>query len=110
MTPLESRGKQRIDTSIFYGDKFGYEMVNFVKSFPKTKVQTLANIWDKNFVRGLENLIEECSTVKDDIERECFVSHVYVWFSEKLIERRDLPEKAELRKCNIINIYITILS
>jgi peptide subunit release factor RF-3 len=96
VTPLENRGIQRIDTSVFNGDKFGYEMVNFVKSFPKAKVQNVSNMWDKNFVRGLECLIEECAVIKDDIERECFVSHVYVWFADKLVERRDLPQQTDM--------------
>jgi hypothetical protein len=52
----------------------------------------IAAIWEKNFVRSLENLLVECAIVKDDIERDCFVSRVYCWFSEKLVERRDLPK------------------
>lgn len=67
-------------------------MINFVRSFVKTQKLTLSAIWERNFVKGLETLITECAVVKDDIERECFVSRVYVWFTDKLVERRDLPD------------------
>ena len=66
-------------------------MVNFIKSSPKVTSTSLAAQWDRNFLRGLETLIVECAVVKDEVERECFVSRVYVWFSDKLTERRDLP-------------------
>lgn len=53
---------------------------------------------DKNEVmalmQGLEALLVECAVVNDDIERDCFVSRVYCWFTEKLGERRELPRKA----------------
>jgi len=90
--PLEGRSSSRIDTSVFNSDKFGYEMIKFVKSYVKNQKLSLPAIWERNFVKGLETLIIECAVVKDDIERECFVSRVYVWFTDKLIERRSLPD------------------
>lgn len=95
--PLDNRPTARVDTSMFKGDKFGYEMVNFVRSYAKNQRLTIAAIWERNFVKGLETLITECAVVKDDIERECFVSRVYVWFVEKLVERRDLPESNRIQ-------------
>lgn len=86
---------------MFKGDKFGYEMVNFVRSYAKNQRLTIAAIWERNFVKGLETLITECAVVKDDIERECFVSRVYVWFVEKLVERRDLPESNRIQSREI---------
>jgi len=35
----------------------------------------------------------ECAIVEDDIERECFVSRVYCWFTEKLVEKRELTNR-----------------
>ena len=43
--------------------------------------------------QGLETLLVECAVVSDDIERDCFVSRVYCWFTEKLAERRELPRR-----------------
>ena len=77
-------------------DKFGYEMTNFVKSeqnkIDSKHTSNIADKWNNNFVQGLEALLFECATVKDEIERNCFISRTYVWFNEKLIERRDLPK------------------
>lgn len=99
--PLDNRPTARIDTTMFKGDKFGYEMVNFVRSYIKNQKLTIAAIWERNFVKGLESLITECAVVKDDIERECFVSRVYVWFVEKLVERRDLPDSNKIKSREI---------
>lgn len=84
-------GTQKIDMSVFDSDKFGYEMVNFFRTHVKTNKSTLAAIWERNFVKGVETLMMECAVIKDALERECFVSRVYVWFTDKLVERRDLP-------------------
>lgn len=95
-TPLDLRSLQRFDTNkIFGGDKFGYEMVHFLKmnSKPST-ANTISATWDRNFFKGLENLLVECAVVKDEIEKDCFVCRVYSWFTEKLVERRDLPRGA----------------
>ncbi|RYG97724.1 hypothetical protein EON65_52420, partial [archaeon] len=54
----------------------------------------MAAIWDENFVNGLEALLVECAVIHDDIERDCFVSRVYCWFTEKLLERREVPRYA----------------
>lgn len=51
------------------------------------------DLWDKIFSDGLEVLLVECAMVNDDIERDCFISRVYCWFTEKLSERRELPKK-----------------
>ncbi len=104
IVPLDTRPTARVDTSMFKGDKFGYEMVNFVRSYSKNQRLTIAAIWERNFVKGLETLITECAVVKDDIERECFVSRVYVWFVEKLVERRDLPESNRIRSREIAEL------
>ena len=73
-------------------------MVHFVKSSIETYdnnddqlAQSLFNIWEINFVSGLESLLVECAVINDDIERDCFISRVYCWFTEKLSERRDVP-------------------
>lgn len=93
VTPLEFRNLQRVDAGVFGTDKFAFEMVHFVKSGTDSKapVGSLLQKWEKCFVKGLETLLVECAVVKDDIERDCFVSRVYCWFSEKLSERRALP-------------------
>ena len=77
---------------MFEGDKFAFEMIHFVKSSRDDGTDSVANIWDRNFAKGLETLLVENAVVTDDIERDCFVSRVYCWFSEKLAERRELPK------------------
>ena len=57
--------------------------------------KAIEDMWETNFVQGLESLLVECAVVNDDIERDCFVSRVYCWFTEKLQERRDLPRKSK---------------
>mmetsp|Transcript_15665 Transcript_15665/g.21440 ORF Transcript_15665/g.21440 Transcript_15665/m.21440 type:complete len:733 (+) Transcript_15665:63-2261(+) len=118
LVPLESRQLQKVDAVIFGHDSFAYEMVHFVKSSNtessskgKSKIHDLNSftsnnndmledgssrqeLWEQNFVEGLETLLVECAMVADDIERDCFVSRVYCWFTEKLAERRELPKKA----------------
>lgn len=108
--PLDNRSTARVDTSMFKGDKFGYEMVNFVRSYIKNQKLTIAAIWERNFVKGLETLITECAVVKDDIERECFVSRVYVWFVEKLVERRDLPDSNRIKSREISELKDNVKS
>lgn len=107
ITPLEVRELEKVDAVIFGHDKFAFEMVHFVKSTlgknnqqpsSGSKIPTKISIednWETNFVQGLESLLVECAVVNDDIERDCFVSRVYCWFTEKLQERRDLPRKSE---------------
>lgn len=103
IVPLETRQLQRVDTVVFGHDKFAFEMVHFVKSATANLKGdgTLASIWEENFVHGLETLLVECAIVSDDIERDCFVSRVYCWFTEKLTERRELPRKGVNRMFNI---------
>ena len=110
ITPLEVRELEKVDAVIFGHDKFAFEMVHFVKSSlnkssdrppSANKISPKKNIedfWESNFVQGLESLLVECAVVNDDIERECFVSRVYCWFTEKLQERRDLPRKSTYMK------------
>eukprot|EP00598_Pedospumella_elongata_P000366 CAMPEP_0184973908 /NCGR_PEP_ID=MMETSP1098-20130426/5512_1 /TAXON_ID=89044 /ORGANISM="Spumella elongata, Strain CCAP 955/1" /LENGTH=756 /DNA_ID=CAMNT_0027496413 /DNA_START=91 /DNA_END=2361 /DNA_ORIENTATION=- len=104
ITPLEVRELEKVDAVIFGHDKFAFEMVHFVKSTlgkkerpssgsKSTKKLSVEDAWESNFVQGLESLLVECAVVNDDIERDCFVSRVYCWFTEKLQERRDLPRK-----------------
>lgn len=104
-TPLEFRNLQRIDAGVFGNDKFAFEMVHFVKNeLEKSKPEgSLAHAWEKAFVQGLETLLVECAVVKDDIERDCFVSRVYCWFTEKLSERRALPRPV-LSKSDLENL------
>eukprot|EP01038_Epipyxis_sp_PR26KG_P004770 gene4770-6692_t len=94
VTPLEIHELQRVDTVIFGHDKFAYEMVYFVKSAAEklTHEKSIPAQWEANFIQGLETLLVECAVVNDDIERDCFVSRVYCWFNEKLVERRDLTK------------------
>jgi len=91
--PIDTHKLRRVDAAIFDGDKFAFEMVHFVKSFRDEGNNSLTAVWDSNFTKGLETLLVECAVVQDEIERNCFVSRVYCWFSEKLTERRDLPRK-----------------
>ena len=89
LVPIESRRLHRVDAAVFEGDKFAFEMIHFVKSSRDDGTDSVANIWDRNFAKGLETLLVENAVVTDDIERDCFVSRVYCWFSEKLAERRE---------------------
>lgn len=92
MAPLEFKKLQKIETGIFGHDKFAFEMVHFVKTSRDQQFEgTIAQTWERIFLRGLETLLVECAIVRDDIERDCFVSRVYGWFTEKLVERRGLP-------------------
>ena len=92
VTPLDVRKLQRVDAGIFGSDKFAFEMVHFVKSSrDQNEEGSITSFWEKSFLKGLETLLVECAVVKDDIERDCFISRVYCWFTEKLVERRELP-------------------
>jgi hypothetical protein len=102
MAPHKNGTSQKIDMSVFDGDKFGYEMVNFFRTYLKSNKSSLAAIWERNFVKGLETLMMECAVIKDDIERECFVSRVYVWFTDKLVERRDLPSQHDMQVDEVV--------
>jgi len=93
VTPIDTRRLQRVDAAVFDGDKFAFEMVHFVKSSRDEGDGSVTALWDRNFTKGLETLLVECAMVHDDIERDCFVSRVYCWFTEKLTERRDLPRQ-----------------
>lgn len=89
---MEHRSLRRIDTSVFASDKFAFEMVEFAKSYRKPPVMDMPADWERHFVRGLELLLAECAVVKDEVERDCFVSRIYAWFMEKLAERRDIDK------------------
>eukprot|EP01035_Chromulina_nebulosa_P021883 gene21883-28329_t len=110
---LENRELQKVDAVIFGHDRFAYEMVHYVKAAihgdnRKEKMPGMISnsndvlddgtsrqdLWDRIFSDGLELLLVECAMVNDDIERDCFISRVYCWFTEKLTERRELPRKA----------------
>eukprot|EP00605_Chrysophyceae_sp_TOSAG23-4_P001564 GSChrysophyteH1.ASY1.ANO1.1715.1 assembled CDS len=93
ITPIETHRLRRVDAAVFDGDKFAFEMVHFVKSFRDEGDGSVTSLWDSNFSKGLETLLVECAVVTDEIERSCFVSRVYCWFTEKLSERRDLPKQ-----------------
>lgn len=108
--PLDNRPTARVDTSMFKGDKFGYEMVTFVRSYQKNQRLTIVAIWERNFIKGLETLLTECAVVKDEIERECFVSRIYVWFVEKLVERRDLPDSNRIKSREISELKDNVKS
>ena len=84
---------RRIDTSVFASDKFAFEMVEFAKSYRKPATMDIPADWERHFVRGLELLLAECAVVKDEVERDCFISRIYAWFMEKLSERRDLDKE-----------------
>ncbi len=77
-------------------------MLEFVKAYRKSDdVEGLVELWEKQFMRGLELLLCECALVKDEIERECFVSRVYAWFMEKLIERKNLDTEIGVFKFSV---------
>lgn len=110
VTPLEVRNLEKVDAVVFGHDKFAFEMVHFVKSTlnkgndrHNTANNSIEGLWESNFVQGLETLLVECAVINDDIERDCFVSRVYCWFTEKLQERRDLPRKCKLLYVIILN-------
>lgn len=67
-------------------------MLEFFKSYRKLDGagEGVVETWERQFMRGLELLLCECAVVKDEVERECFVSRVYAWFMEKLVERKGL--------------------
>ena len=108
------RELEKVDAVIFGHDKFAYEMVHFVKSSlgkgsdrpssakDTASIKNVEDMWETNFVQGLESLLVECAVVNDDIERDCFVSRVYCWFTEKLQERRDLPRKSTFLLFNFL--------
>lgn len=93
LVPIETKRLHRVEAAIFEGDKFAFEMIHFVKSkrVDGDGTDSMANVWDTNFSRGIETLLVECAIVQDEIERDCFISRIYCWFSEKLAERRELP-------------------
>lgn len=89
---MDARQLQRIDTSVFGNDKFAFEMLHYLKMNHRSNAgSSISDNWDRNFLRGLETLLVECAVVKDDVERDCFVTRLYSWFTEKLVDRRDLP-------------------
>lgn len=91
-TPMDFKRLQRVEAGVFGHDKFAFEMVHFVKMAREQQFEgAIAQAWEKFFHRGLETLLVECAIVRDDIERDCFVSRVYCWFTQKLSERRNLP-------------------
>lgn len=95
MQEFEAKSLRKLGGKPFKNDKFAYEMAHFVSSeSSQIGNDVLANAWNSNFLKGLELLLYEAALVKDDIERDCFVSRIYVWFNEKLVERRDLPKPA----------------
>lgn len=108
--PLELRNLEKVDAGIFGSDKFAFEMIHFVKSDSDnlSPESSVAYKWGKCFVNGLETLLVECAVVKDDIERDCFISRVYCWFTERLSDRRELPRPVlgtEFTTMNIIFIF-----
>ena len=93
VAPLEGKSLRKLGGNPFGNDKFAYEMVHFAHADAANMGgDVLAQEWNNNFMRGLELLLCEAALVRDDIERDCFVSRIYVWFNEKLVERRDLPK------------------
>jgi hypothetical protein len=78
VTPLEKHQLQKVDTVIFGHDKFAFEMVHFVKSAMDHFVNDMSirELWELQFILGLESLLVECAVINDDIERDCFVSRV----------------------------------
>ena len=87
-----------MDAVIFGHDKFAYELVHFVaNNSPKDPTdKSLASLWDQAFVSGLECLLVECAVIHDEVERDCFISRIYCWFTEKLLERRDVPRQEQV--------------
>jgi hypothetical protein len=103
-TVLEGKSLRKLGGNPFGNDKFAYEMVHFVQSDNVGGgLDPLAAAWNKNFMTGLEQLLFEAALVRDEIEQNCFVSRIYVWFNEKLVERRDLP-KATLTQTSIVGL------
>jgi hypothetical protein len=110
VTPLEVRKLQKVDAVIFGHDKFAYEMVHFIQSATDKLVfdRSLFAAWESNFIKGLESLLVECAVIHDDIERDCFVSRVYCWFTEKLAERREVPRDSKLKACCELHPFLIV--
>ena len=106
VTDLDAKQLQKVDLTLFGADKFAFEMAHFVKSETVTSSVKMTAQWEWNFLKGLETLLVETAVVKDDIERDCFISRIYCWYNEKLTERRDLPQG---NISNFININKIIL-
>jgi hypothetical protein len=92
VVPFDFKKLQKVEPSTFGDDKFAFEMVYFVRNSNDDDFEDpIAQHWNRCFMKGLETLLVECAVVKDDIERDCFISRVYCWFTEKIAERRNLP-------------------
>jgi hypothetical protein len=72
--------------------------VHFISSAsPKVEGDdSIFGLWETSFLNGLENLLVECAVISDEIERDCFISRVYCWFSDKLSDRREVPRTAHV--------------
>lgn len=90
--PLNYNLPRKIDTSRFIGDKYALDMAEYTRNQTKILINdgNILNLWKIDFIEGLKSLLVECSGIEDDIARECFVSRVYRWFTEKLTEERQL--------------------
>ena len=91
LTPLDTSELQKVDMGVFSHDKFAFEMSHFVKSERIQAGHKMTALWEWNFLKGLETLLVEAAVVTDEIERDCFISRIYCWYNEKLLERKDLP-------------------
>lgn len=72
-------------------DALGYEMLSFINSGVTTeasfssKPQGHLENWMAYFKQALEDLLATIlKSTHDDIERQCFVSKVYCWYSDHL--------------------------
>lgn len=101
IAPIEKRSLKRVDTSVFSADKYAFEMVDFVRNYRRPEKMDTPAEWEKHFVKGLELLLAECANVKDEVERDCFVSRIYSWFMEKLTERRDFDSEKDSKRAKV---------
>ena len=105
--PTQPKGNQKVDVKVFGNDKFANDMIHYIQSTKKIQdSDNFSSAWEMYFVNGLETLLIECGIVNDDIERECFVSRVYRWFTEKISEKCNLPES--LAKSMYLSIILVL--
>ena len=109
LTPLDARELQKVDMGVFNHDKFAFEMSHFVKSESVHTGHKMTEMWEWNFLKGLETLLVEAAVVPDEIERDCFISRIYCWYNEKLLERKDLP-RGPITKKGLMELSNTLES
>ena len=95
-------------------DALGYEMLRFITSEVRSETTSSASkppglmqAWMEYFKQALEDLLANVlKSTHDDIERQCFVSKIYCWYSENLTTR--VPRTIVKEEGDVISEGITI--